>query len=80
MTPRVFVSIFIFAVSALSASCATTGPDGSPDWYAIGANEGRLGARPQEDHYASRFSTPADRMRYLRGWEAGFAQRPTPVS
>jgi hypothetical protein len=71
MTPRLLVSIFFVA---LCAGCAATGS--STDWYSLGANEGRLGAGPQEAYLESRFSSPADRQLYLRGWEAGFAQRP----
>jgi hypothetical protein len=74
MTPRLLVSIFILAASA---GCATYG---ATDWYEIGARDGRLGAWPQDEYLQSRFSTSTDRAQYLRGWDAGFAQRPHPTS
>ena len=74
MTPRLLASILILAASA---GCAT---DGATDWYAIGARDGRLGAWPQDDYLQSRVSTSTDREQYLRGWDAGFAQRPHPAS
>jgi hypothetical protein len=67
MTPRRFAFLFLFA--ALCAGCAS---GGATDWYAIGARDGRLGAFPQDDYMQSRFSTPADRAQYLRGWDAGY--------
>lgn len=72
MTPR-----FLVLISLLVAGCAT---NGSTNWYDIGARDGRLGAFPQDDYLESRFSTSADRAQYLRGWDAGFAQRRGPVS
>jgi|1185.fasta_scaffold1066662_2 hypothetical protein len=69
-------SLSIVAASALCVSCSTTGASTSPDWYAIGANEGRLGVGPQDDYLESRFSSSADRDLYLRGWDDGFTQRP----
>ncbi len=62
---------------ALLAGCATTTDCGS-DWYAIGARDGRLGAQPQAEYYASRCAAPVDRALYASGWQDGFAQRPTP--
>jgi hypothetical protein len=72
--PRLLVSLFILAASAGCASYGAT------DWYEIGARDGRLGAWPQDEYLQSRFGTPTDRAQYLRGWDAGFAQRPHPVS
>ena len=46
------------------------------DWYAIGARDGRLGARPQADIYASRCGGNVDSARYQEGWQAGDAMRP----
>ncbi|HWI39322.1 MAG TPA: hypothetical protein VNU64_22925 [Burkholderiales bacterium] len=74
MTPRLFFSISLLAASAACASGGTT------DWYDIGARDGRLGVWPQDEYLQSRFSTPRDRELYLRGWDAGFAQRPGPAS
>jgi hypothetical protein len=71
--PRFLVSLFILAASAGCASYGAT------DWYDIGARDGRLGAWPQDEYLQSRFSTLTDRAQYLRGWEAGFAQRPLPT-
>ena len=72
--PRLLVSLFILAASAGCASYGAT------DWYEIGARDGRLGAWPQDEYLQSRFGTPTDRAQYLRGWDAGFAQRPHPTS
>lgn len=77
MTPRQFLSISLLAVSA---GCASVSAGGATDWYAIGARDGRLGAWPQDEYLQSRFSTSDDRAQYLRGWEAGSAQRPHPAS
>ena len=77
MTPRLLLSTCVLAACALCAGCATAG---ATDWYAIGARDGRLGAWPQDEYLQSRFSTTGARELYLRGWEAGFAQRPHPVS
>jgi hypothetical protein len=74
MTPRLLASICLLAAAAGCATGATT------DWYDIGARDGRLGAWPQDEYLQSRFSTSRDRDQYLRGWDAGFAQRPHPVS
>jgi hypothetical protein len=79
MTARFLLSISIAAASAICAGCATNAAGREPDWYAIGANEGRLGVHAQDDYYESRFSTPAARALYLRGWENGIAQRPAQV-
>lgn len=76
MMRRLAVCISIIAASTLCVSCAATGTGQKPDWYAIGANEGRLGAGPQDDYLESRFSSSPDRQLYVRGWEDGFAQRP----
>ena len=80
MTPKLLVSISIVAASALCAGCAATDTGDDPDWYAIGARDARLGAGPRDDYFESRFSTPADRTLYLRGWEAGHLQRPGPAA
>lgn len=56
----------------LLSGCAV---DCGPDWYDIGARDGRLGAY-QAQLYASRCSTPVDTQRYDEGWQAGAAQRP----
>ena len=77
MTPRLFVFISLLAASALCAGCATSG---ATDWYDIGARDGRLGVWPQVEVLQSRFSTSSDREQYQHGWDAGFAQRPHPVS
>ena len=76
MTRRILLSTLAIA---FCAGCASTA-SGDTDWYAIGTRDARLGAFPQDEYLQSRFSTPADRARYLRGWEDGFAQRPHPVS
>ena len=82
MTPttRPLLSAFTAAVLAttLLASCATSAVDCSPDWYAIGQRDGRLGAVAQDEYYASRCPAPVDRAQYASGWQAGFAQRPLP--
>jgi len=74
MTPKLFASICLVAASA---ACTTAG---NADWYALGARDGRLGAWPQDDYLESRFSSSRDRELYMRGWDAGFAQRPGPAS
>jgi hypothetical protein len=73
-------SAFIAAVLAatLLAGCATGASDCGPDWYAVGQRDGRLGAKPQDERYASSCGATVDRARYLSGWQAGFAQRPLP--
>ena len=80
-TKRTFLSAFAAAAfaAALLAGCATSAADCNSDWYDIGARDGRLGATPQADYYVSRCTGPVDRARYASGWEAGFAQRPSPV-
>jgi hypothetical protein len=64
--------------ATLLAGCATSS-DCGPDWYAVGQRDGRLGAPPQDQYYASRCTAPVDPARYASGWEAGFAQRPLPT-
>ena len=80
MTPRLFLSVLALAAISFGAGCTALGASGSTDWYDIGVIEGRLGAFPQDEYFASRFSTPGDREKYLRGWQDGFAQRPNPAS
>ncbi len=60
----------------LLAGCAA---DCGPDWYEIGARDGRLGAY-QAGIYARRCSVPVDTARYDEGWRAGFDQRPRIVA
>ena len=59
--------------SKLQAICAA---DCAGDWYAIGQRDGRLGATPQADIYASRCGGNVDRARYQEGWQSGDAMRP----
>ena len=66
-------------ISALVSGCASTATDCGGDWYAIGARDGRLGARPQADLYAARCTARVDSALYMSGWEAGFAERPIPL-
>jgi hypothetical protein len=64
---------------ALVSGCASTATDCAGDWYAVGARDGRLGARPQADIYAARCTGRVDTARYMDGWDAGFAERPVPL-
>lgn len=67
-------------IAALASGCAsTTAADCGGDWYAVGARDGRLGARPQADIYEARCAARVDATRYMNGWEAGFAERPVPL-
>jgi hypothetical protein len=66
------------ACSVIASGCAVTAADCGPDWYAIGARDGRLGARPQAELYAARCTAQVDTARYMNGWEAGFYERPIP--
>ncbi len=71
-----------FAAAALSAAmsgCASAAGDCGSDWYAVGARDGRLGAHPQADIYATRCAARVDTARYMDGWEKGFAERPIPL-
>lgn len=81
MTPTTRTSLSALAAAAFAATllagCATSADCGS-DWYAVGERDGRLGAQPQGDYYASRCAGPVDRARYASGWQAGYAQRPLP--
>ena len=61
------------AVVATLSGCAA---DCAGDWYAIGQRDGRLGATPQADIYASRCGGNVDRARYQEGWQSGDAMRP----
>jgi hypothetical protein len=73
--------LFLVSLLALAAGgCASIGVDTSTDWYSIGGRDGRLGVWPQIEYLQSRFSTSSDRDLYIRGWDAGFAQRPGPAS
>jgi len=64
--------------SLIAACCAIFGgcaADCGPDWYSIGARDGRLGVM-QIDRYAGHCAGPVDRARYAEGWDAGNAMRP----
>jgi len=82
MTPttKFLPSAFTAAVLAatLLTGCAINAVDCGPDWYSTGQRDGRLGALPQDQHYASRGPAPVDHAQYASGWQAGFAQRPLP--
>jgi len=67
------------ACAAIMSGCAATAADCGPDWYAVGARDGRLGAQPQAQFYATRCAGPVDSTRYMDGWQAGFADRPIPL-
>jgi hypothetical protein len=71
--------VAVALVSALMTGCASTATDCGGDWYAIGARDGRLGARPQAEIYGARCTGSVDTARYMKGWEAGFAERPIPL-
>jgi len=64
------------AFAAILAGCAGLGaPDCGSDWYAVGQNDGRIGASSQVERYAT--SCPnIDRQRYQEGHAAGTAARP----
>jgi len=64
------------ACAAILSGCAATGADCGPDWYAVGARDGRLGATPQAELYARRCAAAVDSTRYMDGWQAGFYERP----
>jgi len=66
-------TLTIAGVIAMLGGCAA---DCGGDWYAIGQRDGRLGATPQADIYASRCSGNVDRARYQEGWQSGDAMRP----
>ena len=82
MTPKQMWSTLALAAAAVfttvAGGCATSG-DCGPDWYAVGARDGRLGARPQAELYAGRCAGKVDAARYADGWQAGFDQRPIPL-
>jgi hypothetical protein len=63
----------ILVLACLLGGCAA---DCTGDWYAIGQRDGRLGATPQADIYASRCGGNVDRARYQEGWQSGDAMRP----
>jgi hypothetical protein len=67
-------------VLTLVAGCASA-PDCGSDWRNVGANEGRIGARPQRQTEAYSASCPGkfDEARYMEGWRESFAQRPIPL-
>jgi len=67
-----------FLLLTLIAGCAATAADCGPDWFAVGARDGRLGAQPQAEFYAARCAAPVDAARYSDGWRAGYDQRPLP--
>jgi hypothetical protein len=65
--------------SLIAACCAILGgcaADCGPDWFSVGARDGRLGVESQVDNYAGRCSGPVDRVRYEEGRQAGLAMRP----
>jgi hypothetical protein len=62
------------ACCAILAGCA--GTDCGSDWYAVGQNDGRLGADSQVERYAAQCGGQVDRARYAEGLQAGFAMRP----
>lgn len=79
-TTKLPLPAFTAAVLAatLLAGCAISAVDCGPDWYSIGQRDGRLGAMPQDQSYASRCPAPVDHAQYASGWQAGFARRPLP--
>jgi len=83
MTPKqMLLALRFVAVAAcgmIASGCAITAADCGPDWYAIGARDGRLGARPQAEFYAARCAAQVDTARYVDGWQAGFNERPIPL-
>jgi len=70
---------FALVLSVLLAGCAGMTPDCGSDWRAIGANEGRIGARPNLDRYSAACPGKFDEARYLEGWRESYAQRPIPL-
>lgn len=83
MTPKQMLLALRFVAAAafvvIAGGCAAvTAADCGPDWYAIGARDGRLGARPQAEFYAARCAGPVDTARYMNGWQAGVYERPIP--
>jgi hypothetical protein len=62
----------VLVLTLLLSGCAS---DCAGDWYATGQRDGRLGATPQADIYASHCGQ-VDRARYAEGWESGNAMRP----
>jgi hypothetical protein len=56
------------------AGCA--GLDCGSDWYAVGRNDGRIGADSQVERYSAQCGAQVDRARYAEGLQAGFAARP----
>ena len=66
-------------IGILASGCASTTTDCGGDWYALGARDGRLGARPQADLYETWCAARVDTARYMNGWQAGFAERPIPL-
>ncbi len=83
MTPKQMLLTLRFVAAAafcvIAGGCAVTSADCGPDWYAIGARDGRLGARPQAEFYAARCAGQVDTARYTNGWQAGFDERPIPL-
>jgi hypothetical protein len=63
----------VLILASLLGGCAS---DCAGDWYAIGQRDGRLGARPQADIYASHCKGNVDAARYQEGWQSGDAMRP----
>ena len=69
------IILLCLAVSGCAADCG-------PDWYEVGARDGRINAGSQVERYAGRCGARPDEApqfeRYAEGYAAGFAQRPIP--
>jgi len=77
MRVKSLIVAFCLTLTGCAGLAADECRDGA-DWYQIGQRDGRLGASPQADLYASRCGVQPDAARYTQGWQAGFAARPVP--
>ena len=61
----------------LLTACAT--PDCGSNWREVGANEGRIGARPGMERYEASCPGKFNSAAYAEGYREAFAQRPIPL-
>jgi len=73
MKKTVFLSFL-----AILGGCASA-PDCGSNWRDLGANEGRIGARPNTERYGASCPGKFDEARYMEGWREAYSQRPIPL-
>ena len=69
----------LFVLVLLGGCASLSSTDCGSDRYATGERDGRLGATPQAQLYATRCGLAVDEKRYSDGWREGFSQRPVPL-